>query len=76
MLDIYPYATTSAVYVTVAGRPVRRAAAARYFEAWIDRVRAAAAVHSGWNDEREKAEVMDRLDRARAEFVRREGEAR
>jgi len=76
VLDIYPYATTSPIYVTVAGRPVRRAAAARYFEAWIDRVRGAAAAHGGWNDEREKAEVMDRLDRARAEFVRREAEAR
>ncbi len=75
VLDIYPYATTSPIYVTVAGKPVRSAAAARYFEAWIDRVRAAAAAHGGWNDAREKAEVLARLDEARAVFVRREAEA-
>jgi hypothetical protein len=76
VLDIYPYGTTSPVYVTVAGRPVRRAGAARYFAAWIDRVRAAAEAHGGWNDAREKAEVLGRLDEAKAVFLRRESEAR
>ena len=75
VLDIYPYGTTSPVYVTVAGRPVRRAGAARYFVAWIDRVRAAAEAHGGWNDAREKAEVLGRLDEAKAVFLRREAEA-
>jgi len=76
VLDIYPFATTSPIYVTVGGKPVRSASDARYFEAWIDRVRAAAAAHAGWNDAAEKNGVLARLDAARAEFVRRESEAR
>ena len=70
VLDIYPFATTSPVYVTVGGRPVRNAADARYFVAWIERVEAAAAAHPGWNDEREKAEVLARLAAAKAAFLR------
>src|SRR6185295_8800781 len=35
VLDIYPFATTSPIYVTVGGRPVRSADDARYFVAWI-----------------------------------------
>ena len=72
VLDIYPFATTSPIYVTVDGKPVRSAEDARYFEAWIDRVRAAAAAQTGWNDSAEKDAVLGRLDAARAEFARRE----
>ena len=42
---------------------------------WIERVKSAAAAHAGWNDEREKAEVFQRLDAAKAVFARRAGEA-
>jgi TolB protein len=76
VLDIYPFATTSPIYVTVDGKPVRSAEDARYFEAWIDRVRAAAAAHAGWNDSAEKDGVLGRLDTAKAVFVRLESEAR
>ena len=38
ILDLYPYATTSPVYVSVAGAPVRSAADAAYFVAWVDRL--------------------------------------
>jgi hypothetical protein len=75
ILDIYPYATTSPVYVTVGNRPVRNAPDARYFVRWIERVEAAARAHAGWNDEREKNEVLARIDEAKAVFVRREKEA-
>jgi dipeptidyl aminopeptidase/acylaminoacyl peptidase len=76
VLDIYPFATTSPIYVVVDGKSVRSAEDARYFEAWIDRVRAAAAAHAGWNDSAEKDGVLGRLDAARAVFVRIESEAR
>jgi TolB protein len=76
VLDIYPFATTSPIYVTVDGKPVRSKEDARYFEAWIDRVRAAAAAHTGWNDAAEKDGVLGRLDAAKAVFVRLESEAR
>jgi hypothetical protein len=42
VLDIYPFATTSPVYVTVGGAPARSAKDAAYFVAWIDRLAAAA----------------------------------
>jgi dipeptidyl aminopeptidase/acylaminoacyl peptidase len=71
VLDIYPFATTSPVYVTVDGRPIRNAEDARYFVAWIERLEAAASAHSGWNDQREKAEVLGRLAAAKAEFQKR-----
>src|SRR5204863_4475162 len=57
VLDIYPFATTSPIYVIVGGAPIRSAADAKYFVAWIARVEAAAASHGGWNDAKEKSEV-------------------
>ncbi|HEY2798244.1 MAG TPA: CehA/McbA family metallohydrolase [Thermoanaerobaculia bacterium] len=75
VLDIYPFATTSPIYVTVEGRPVRSADDARYFVAWIARLEEAARAHAGWNDEREKAEVLGRLAAAKAEFQKRADEA-
>jgi hypothetical protein len=74
VLDGYPFATTSPIYVTVDGAPVRSAEDARYFMAWIARVRQAAAAHPGWNTEAEKAEALGMLDRARDEFLKRAGE--
>jgi hypothetical protein len=71
VLDFYPFGTTSPVYVTVGGRPVRSAADARYFVAWIDRVRAAAAKHPDWATPAEKDETLALLDRARREFEAR-----
>ncbi|HTY42979.1 MAG TPA: CehA/McbA family metallohydrolase [Thermoanaerobaculia bacterium] len=76
VLDIYPYATTSPIYVTVGGRPIRDAGAARYFVAWIEHLEAAAGAHGGWNDAREKSEVLARLAAAKAVFVRLGDEAR
>jgi hypothetical protein len=69
--DAYPYATTSPVYVTVGGRPLRHAEDARYFVRWIARLEAAAGLHQGWNDAREKTEVLERLARARNVFEER-----
>jgi hypothetical protein len=76
ILDIYPFATTSPIYVTVGGRPIRNAEDARYFAAWIARVEAAAEAHPGWNDEKEKADVLARLAAAKAVFQQRAEEPR
>ena len=75
VLDIYPYATTSPVYVTVKGRPVRSASDARYFVRWVERLESAAAAHAGWHDETEKAEVLGRLASAKAIFQARADDA-
>jgi len=71
VLDIYPFATTSPIYVTVGGRPVRNAQDAEYFARWIERLEAAARSHTGWNDATEQAEVLERMARARAVFLAR-----
>ncbi|HET8625471.1 MAG TPA: CehA/McbA family metallohydrolase [Gemmatimonadales bacterium] len=68
ILDLYPFGTTGAIYVSVRGNPVRSPADAAYFTAWIDRLRAAADRHSDWNDPGERAEVLDQIARARAVF--------
>jgi TolB protein len=75
VLDLYPYATTSPIYVTVAGRPVRSAESARWFVRWIERLEEAASAHTGWNDAAEKAEVLQRLAEAKRVFTRRAEEA-
>jgi TolB protein len=68
VLDIYPFGTTSPVYVTVGEAPVRSAPAAAYFVAWIDRLLAAAADHAGFNTAAEKEAVLGHLRDARAVY--------
>jgi TolB protein len=69
VLDTYVYATTSPIYVTVAGRKPRSAEDARYFAAWVDRVAETTAAYPDWNNAAEKAGVLERLARAKAVFV-------
>ncbi len=71
ILDIYPFATTSPVYVTVGGRPQRSTVDTRYFLAWLSRLSTAAEAHPGYNSSAEKKEVLATIGRARAEFTRR-----
>ena len=62
--------------MTVGGRPIRSADDARYFVGAGSRaLEAAAAAHAGWNDEKEKAEVLERLAAAKAVFQKRVDEA-
>jgi hypothetical protein len=70
ILDLYPYATTSPVYVSVAGAPVRNAADAAYFVAWVDRLIAAARSNTSWNTEAEKASVLAVLQEARGKYAK------
>jgi Tol biopolymer transport system component len=69
ILDLYPYATTSPVYVSVAGAPVRSAADAAYFVAWVDRLIAAARSNTSWNTEAEKESVLSMLGEARKRYA-------
>jgi hypothetical protein len=68
VLDIYPFATTSPIYVTVGKAPLRSKTDAAYFLAWIDRLESAAQAHAGWNTEGEKAAVLASLAEARAVY--------
>jgi TolB protein len=71
VLDLYPFASTSPIYVQVDGEPVRSGADAEYFLAWLDRLEAGVRAHSGWNTPAEREEVWGMLGAARAEFTRR-----
>jgi TolB protein len=65
VLDIYPYATTSPIYVSVAGSKIQSEEDAAYFVAWIDRLSEAAKSNQDWNSDAEKQSVMTILDSAR-----------
>jgi hypothetical protein len=72
VLDIYPYATTSPIYVSVAGSKVQSKEDAAYFVAWIDRLSEASKSNQDWNNDAEKTSVMTMLDSARKIYVEME----
>jgi TolB protein len=69
VLDTYVYATTSPIYVTVAGRSPRSPDDARYFSAWVDRMIETTAAYPDWNNPAEKGMVLERLRQAKSVFV-------
>ncbi|HKW24432.1 MAG TPA: CehA/McbA family metallohydrolase [Terriglobales bacterium] len=66
VLDLYPYATTSPIYITVGGEPTRSPEDAAYFVAWIDRLSQAASSYPDWRSAAEKEHVQKLLSDARA----------
>jgi len=68
VLDIYPYATTSPVYVELPGGLPADPMDAAYFAAWLDRVIADAESRSDFKDARERKATLDYLRSARARF--------
>jgi TolB protein len=70
ILDLYPYATTSPVYFSVADAPLRSSSDATYFVAWIDRLISAAQSNTSWNTEAEKQSVLSTLHEAREKYAR------
>jgi hypothetical protein len=69
VLDLYPYATTSPIYVTVSGSHPKPAEDAAYFTAWIDRLIGSAEANRDWNTETEKKTVLGELRAARAVYA-------
>jgi Tol biopolymer transport system component len=69
VLDNYVYATTSPIYITIAGRKPHAVQDARFFTAWVDRVAETTAAYPDWNSATEKAGVLARLAQARAVFA-------
>ena len=70
ILDLYPYATTSPIYVSVAGSTPKSPGDAAYFIAWIDRLIEAAKSNQDWNTESEKASVLNLLDQAKRVYLK------
>jgi TolB protein len=69
VLDSYPYATTSPIYIDVAGKAASAGKDAAYFVAWIDRLIDAAENDSAWNTAEEKRSVMTLLRGARGVYA-------
>ena len=65
VLDDYVYATTSPIYVNVAGSVLKPAGDAAFFIAWIDRLTAMAEANKNWNTDAEKVSVLQTLNKAR-----------
>ena len=70
VLDLYPYATTSPIYVSVAGSQPDASADAAYFIAWINRLTEAARANKDWNSEAEKNSVLELLSRSLGVYQR------
>ncbi len=68
ILDDYVYATTSPVYVNVAGSTLKSREDAAYFVVWIDRLIAMAKANQDWNTEGERTAVLKTLEDARVVY--------
>ena len=69
--DIYPYASTSPIYVTVNHQPPRSPEDASYFVSWLDRVIANASARTDYNSAQEKQDTLQYLNAARTVFEMR-----
>jgi Tol biopolymer transport system component len=70
VLDAYPYATTSPVYVNVEGSTPKPPPDAKYFITWIDRLTQAVSANRTWNTPEEKQHVLGQLTDARRVYER------
>jgi|HubBroStandDraft_6_1064221.scaffolds.fasta_scaffold08633_4 TolB protein len=68
ILDQYPYATTSPIYLTIGGEAITSADDARYFLAWINRLKQAAIANHDWKTDIEKERVVNLLSDATKVF--------
>ena len=73
ILDLYPFGSTSPVYVRVGDDEPRSPDDAAYFVQWMDRVIDSAKARKEWNTEDERADVMATLEAARLKFIERGG---
>jgi TolB protein len=71
VLDLYPYASTSPIYITVNNAPVRSPEDAAYFIQWIERIIEDASKHPEYNTEAEKEMTLKTLKDAKAIFEQR-----
>ena len=70
VLDLYPFASTSPIYVRVGNQPIRSAEDAQFFVRWIERVESATRASTAWNTPAEQASVLRMLAQARAVFTK------
>ena len=75
VFDLYPYASTTPVYVQVGNTKVRSKEDADYFLAWIAKAKAAAAANHDYNTPAERKAVMGHIEKAQRIFEKRLAEA-
>lgn len=68
VLDLYPYATTSPIYVDLPEAPLHNSADAAYFVAWMNRLISAAQASSSWNTESEKQSTLALFGEAKKKY--------
>jgi dipeptidyl aminopeptidase/acylaminoacyl peptidase len=68
VFDIYPYATTSPIFIAVGSKPLRSKTDAEFFLRWIERVRESAATNADYNSTAERTAVLNHIDAARRVF--------
>jgi Tol biopolymer transport system component len=73
ILDLYPFGSTSPIYVLVGREPVRSREDAAFFVRWIDRLDEAARAHESWNRPDERDHVLRLLGQARAVYAQQVG---
>ena len=66
VLDIYPYATTSPVYVRVGDKMRRSRDAAGYFLRWLNRIQTATEHESSYRTAAERAAVLQDVEKAQS----------
>jgi hypothetical protein len=71
VLDLYPFASTSPVYIQIGDSPTRSAEDAAFFLRWLDRVAEATAANTAWNTPAERTHALAQLAQAREEYVKR-----
>jgi TolB protein len=71
VLDLYPFASTSPVYVKVGSAPTHCGADADYFLAWIDALTARVSADTTWNTTAERDGTVQLIARARAVLASR-----
>ena len=69
VLDLYPFGSTSPIYVRVGRQPVRSREDAEFFLRWIDRLVQAAGAFNAWNTPAEREHVLQLLAHARAVYA-------
>ena len=70
IFDMYPYATTSPVYINIGGETPWSNDDAKYFAEWAQRVRESAANHADYNSAEERRQVLQHIDAAIAVYAR------
>jgi hypothetical protein len=71
VLDLYPFASTSPIYVKVDNAPTTCREDSEYFLKWIDLVSERARGDTNWNSTQERERTLTAISRAHAEFIRR-----